>query len=115
MVAWWDDEDATAEDVLPHLTGRDVHHESGVEWDNREDNLVLMDHGRHSEITQAQIRAWGEDAKRQATADGGETPAEDSCAECDATEHLYRCADYDGLRCAVHAAQASDGSPMEAV
>lgn len=123
-VAWWDDPDATASDILPQLAGQDVHHDApevsesrGVEWDNRECCLSVIDHGRHTtktNVTNAEIRAWGEDAKRQAASDGrGDDPEE--CRRCGATETLVRSPDFDGLRCPSHAAEESDGATMEVV
>jgi len=52
-------------DVLTDLREKDVHHLNGVPWDNSHGNLETVAHGRHSEITQAQQRAWAEDKKRE--------------------------------------------------
>lgn len=96
-VAWFDTlgpddtpEDITAAEILEsgELVGTDVHHTQpdgdgpGMPSANGEEWIELRDHGRHSEITQSQIRAWGEDAKRQALEyDEGDVP-DDRCAEC---------------------------------
>lgn len=71
------------EDVLDDLRGKDVHHTSGVPWDNRPGNLKVVAHGRHSEITNSQIRAWAEDAKREAEADADQPLDSTTGEECD--------------------------------
>jgi len=72
-VAWHLPEGTLGEDVaLSALSGVDVHHvqpdtgERGMPAANGEDWTKLVAHGRHSEITQAEMRAWGEDAKTAA-------------------------------------------------
>lgn len=62
--------DMPLEQIFEDLRGGDVHHESGVEWDNRPDNLSVLDHGEHSSVTasapsRTELRAWHEDAKRE--------------------------------------------------
>lgn len=39
---------AIAEFGIDAVKGKVVHHENGVKWDNRPDNLGLMEHGSHS-------------------------------------------------------------------
>ncbi|GGL57789.1 hypothetical protein GCM10009039_14960 [Halocalculus aciditolerans] len=99
VVACYDVDDPI-EDVLADLAGRDVHHESGVEWDNRPSNLTVMDHGRHSETTQAQRRAWAADTKRDVeTASEPETD-ESVCVACgEPAETPCRSEGFDGVRC----------------
>lgn len=95
-VAWCFPDGATAEDI--DMAGKDVHHpppgEShpdddpagiGVEWLNVHDSpnlpdasLEVLDHGRHSEVTQQDKRAWGEDAKR--SVERADEP--DRCPDC---------------------------------
>ena len=74
------------------LDGLDVHHdasddipdsdaERGVEWDSREAVLNVIDHGRHSGLTNTAKRAYAEDAKR--VRDGDVTlPTGGGCVEC---------------------------------
>lgn len=97
---------------LSALSGVDVHHESGVEWDNREGNLTLLDHGRHSEITQAELRAYGEDARRTVE---DETPTDDDrCVECGTVaDTLATSDDWDGSACLDCALELSDGATIE--
>ena len=105
------------EDVLDDLREKDVHHESGVPWDNRPDNLEVLRHGRHSEITQTQRRAWAADRKRevqqseqQPLAGDGDSGFCDRCgddsetlAECDAWPGERRC-----LECATATANGRE-------
>ena len=73
---------------LSALEGMDVHHDCpeadagrGVEWDNREACLNVETHAAHSSITNAEKRAYAEDAKR--LRDGDETlDTGPSCSEC---------------------------------
>lgn len=89
-------------EALEALDGCDVHHRNGVKWDNRlerreyedephtpESNFELLDHGEHSSVTQSQMRAYAEDAKRAAKdpvepaiADGGDSAV--TCPRCGA-------------------------------
>lgn len=90
-VAWLLPDGELGTDVfLSDMGGMDVHHTQpdrdapGMPASNGEDWLELIDHGGHSEVTQAQMRAWGEDAKKQATLEYDETDVpDDRCAECD--------------------------------
>lgn len=89
-VAWKFDEYGYGDEcdmagLLEELDGTDIHHEApeapgkpGVPWDNREESLHARSHGRHSEITQAQQRAWAETAKERAFGE----PEPDRCPEC---------------------------------
>lgn len=91
-VAFCYPDDMSVSEILQHLDGRDVHHTTGEKWANFGDSpnfdepgLQVCEHGRHSSVTQAQMRAWAADAKRQATGQvvatdghgGGET-----CISC---------------------------------
>lgn len=84
-VAWHLPDGTLGEDVrLSALDGVDVHHTTpdggpGMPSANGEAWTTVVDHGRHSEITQSQMRAWGEDSKQQATDDD---VAVDRCPEC---------------------------------
>lgn len=106
--------DMPVAEILQHLRDKDVHHKSGVEWDNRPGNLAVRDHGRHSEITQAQIRAWAEDEKRAVERiQSGETD-QDTCNSCgESADALCTSADFDGEYCIPCAKRASDGAPIE--
>lgn len=104
---------------LSALAGVDVHHNApevdgdrGVPWDNREDAIELLGHGRHSEITQAELRAYGEDARR-AVEDEPATD-DDRCAECGAVaDTLATSDDWDGSACLDCALELSDGAAIE--
>lgn len=111
-VAWWADDDATAEEILPRLRGVDVHHTTGIGWANfgespnfDEPGLELLEHGRHAEITNEQRRAWAEDAKE----DGEAPPEPERCAACGTADGgLWRSEDFDGARCLDCAADANE-------
>lgn len=114
-VAWLFPDGWTAEDILAELARRDVHHsapeidaDTGIKWDNREACLHLRDHGRHGEITQAQMRAWAEDSKRDAYAD----PEPDGCSDCGEDAPLWVSPDFDGERCLDCALAANDGATL---
>ena len=112
-VAWLLPEDAP----LSVLDGMDVHHTTGVEWANfgdspnfEEPGLQLLEHGRHSEVTQAQMRAWAETSKEQAEAD----PEPEGCHACGATDaNLWTSPDFDGERCTACAMDAADGGALQ--
>ena len=111
-VAWLFEDGVTAAEILGEgrMVGADVHHTLGMPSANLEDCLELRDHGTHSEITQAQVRAWGEDAKRQADAD----PEPDVCADCgDAADVLATSAGFEGQRCLDCARKADPDAPIE--
>lgn len=120
VVACYPD-DMAVSDILAHLDGRDVHHSApeveedwGVEWDNRPECLHVVEHGRHSEITQAQMRAWAADDRETARQVAlGETP-QDRCGQCgEPARTLAESADWSGVFCLDCAAEASDGATIE--
>jgi len=123
-VAWLFPDDWTAEQILDsgHLVGADVHHELGLPAANLEDHLALLDHGRHSEVTQAQMRAWAADA--QAAAHGGRDGEGDTsrsdknrvCGDCgDESETLCESGDFEGRLCPACARRAVDDAVIEVV
>jgi hypothetical protein len=96
------------------LDGIDIHHdapelggERGVEWDNREACLYAIEHGAHSGLTNAEKRAYAEDAKR--LRDGDERlPTSDGCAGCGAEPDATVAGDRYCLECATDAASGTD-------
>jgi len=99
VVACYPDEMPVGE-ILAHMAGRDVHHESGVEWDNRPDNLTVTEHGSHSQITQAEMRAWAADSKREVQRQRRIADALKRCARCDEEADVLADVDgYDGNVC----------------
>ena len=102
------------EDVLADLDEKDVHHESGIPWDNRPGNLSVLPHGRHSSRTQAQVRAWGEDAKRAAREPVQPTTGDGLCAGCgEPAEMLATSEGFEGERCLDCAQRDADGATIE--
>lgn len=99
------------EAILDDLRGMDVHHRSGVPWDNRPGNLEAVPHGRHSEITQTQRRAWAEDAKREVEERERQPLDADECARCGAVETtLAECDAWPGeQRCIECARKTANG------
>jgi len=100
------------EDILDDLREKDVHHESGVPWDNRPENLEVVAHDRHSEITQTQRRAWAADRKRdvQRTERQPLAESDDSglCDRCgDHSETLAACDAWPGERRCIECATAT--------
>jgi len=118
-VAWHLPDGTLGEDVrLSQLDGYDVHHcqpdtgERGMPSANGEDWTALEAHGRHSEITQSQVRAWGADAKRAVESDDDPDPSR--CVRCDTEPELpCRSADWDGVACHDCATVLSDGAKIE--
>lgn len=101
--------------VIDDLAEKDVHHESGVPWDNRPENLSVVNHGQHSEITQTQRRAWAADAKREVERTEQQalnTP--DTCGYpgCDA-DGIAESPGFDGVRCIPHAKAECDGETIQ--
>ena len=115
VVACYPD-DMAVRDILDHMDGRDVHHsapevdaETGVKWDNRPECLTVVDHGSHSAVTQAQMRAWAEDDKRQAEAIERGQVGTQRCERCDDdADILVTGDDFDGQRCLTCAKQQTD-------
>lgn len=87
-------------ECLQEMSGSDVHHENGIKWDNRPDNLTLLDHGEHARLTnsapsQAEQRAFAEDARG-----GLDEPGGDRCPRCDErADTLLSSPAYDGHLC----------------
>lgn len=96
------------EAVLADLREKDIHHCSGVPWDNRPENLEAVPHGRHAEITQTQRRAWAEDAKREVEQERQDV---NECAYCgEVVDVLAECDAWPGeQRCLGCAKETADG------
>lgn len=109
------------EDVLADLDEKDVHHSApevdddwAVPWDNRPETLSVLSHRRHSERTQAQVRAGAEDAKRAAQGSVQPTAGEDVCAGCgEPAEMLATSAGFEGERCLDCAKRDCNGETIE--
>lgn len=85
--------DMAVADILAHMADKDVHHDApevdpdaGVKWDNRPEAIRVVEHGRHAEITQAQMRAWARDAKRSTRGPQVTADPDGVCAACGAAE-----------------------------
>jgi hypothetical protein len=117
-VAWHLPDGTLGDDVhLSDMDGMDVHHtqpgrdERGMPSANGEAWTTLVSHGGHSEITQSEMRAWGEDAKREI-----ERETVDRCVRCN-DEYEMGCTseDWKGVACHDCATTLSDGAPIEVV
>lgn len=108
--------DEPIEYALEYLDGRDVHHTNGCKWDNRLGNLELIEHGRHSSITQSELRqiakAQAAEAKRRREEEAhADRLGADRCPGCGTeTETL---ATSDGERCLDCAMREADGATIE--
>jgi len=126
-VAWLFPDEWTGADILDsgELVGADVHHDSGMPSVNVEDGgpndvpgLLLADHGTHSEITQAEMRAYGETARREAEAfhETGVSGSPDCCDNCGTeTDVFAESPEWSGQYCLSCAKEESDGSTIEIV
>jgi hypothetical protein len=113
-VVWCYPDDMSVTDILADLHGRDVHHKSGVGWDNREDTLTVLGHGEHSSVTNAERRAWARDAK--ATVDDPEAVGKEDrhCAACGASDGaLATTESLDAVFCLDHVMDRADGETIE--
>lgn len=95
-------------EAMSALAGCDVHHANGCRFDNRLENYDLLDHAEHSSLTQAELRAHGEDAKQAAAMPPSEAP--EYCAGCGG-EMEWECTSegFEGTRCLPCAKQDADG------
>ena len=112
-VAWLLPDGELGTDVfLSDLEGYDVHHELGMPSANIESELSLRDHGKHSEITAAQQRAWAEDSRQQAFEFDEQDIPETRCVRCDdPTETAYY---VDGeAHCLECSTVVADGKPIQ--
>lgn len=105
--------DEPLSEVLDDLREKDVHHESGVPWDNRPANLTVVEHDRHAEITQTQRLTWAEDARREVE-QAEQQPLGVDVSTCDRcgceTDRLAECDGWPGeRRCLDCAKQTADG------
>jgi hypothetical protein len=103
------------DEVLADLARKDVHHRSGVPWDNRPENLEVRPHGDHATLTQTQRRAWAEDKKRQLEQENSRGAARADCEYCGDTLDRRGCTSpaFDGRRCLECAIDTCDGAPVE--
>lgn len=110
-------------DVLDDLAEKDVHHTTGVPWANFGDSpnfdepgIEVVDHGRHSEITQTQRRAWAADKKQEVeSAEQQPLAADDStCDRCgDEVDVLAECDTWpDEERCIECANETAEGEEI---
>ncbi|ADJ14432.1 hypothetical protein [Halalkalicoccus jeotgali] len=107
------------EEVLEDLKGQDVHHncpdvdgDRGIPWDNRHDGIEVLDHGEHSSITQAEMRAFAEDIRRERECSSAENATR--CERCDTRDGPFGTADgFDGVRCLECAVREADGGPID--
>lgn len=110
-VAWCYGSEWSVGEILRDMDGKDVHHELGMPSATVRDELEVIDHGAHSEVTQAERRAWAEDEKR---ARDGQVRLDDAdrCAGagCDA-EVAARVGGE--AYCLEHATQNADGETIE--
>lgn len=128
-IAWNIDYEDTGESILPEgyeglvdpaiLEGDDVHHrapeaafERSIPWDNREACLVAIDHATHAGLTNAEERAYAEDAKRVRD---GQVTLEAGCDGCGAEDPEWTIAESDAEYCLDCATEHADGRTIEAL
>ena len=114
VVACYDLETPISE-VLADLAAKDVHHRSGVPWDNRPGNLEVRSHGDHAQLTQTQRRAWAADKKRQVEREASKPAARGECDSCGTVLDGGGCTSpaFEGERCLECAIDGADGAPVE--
>lgn len=112
-------------EILDDLHGKDVHHTMGVEWLNfgespnfDEPGLEVIDHGRHSEITQQQRLTWAKDKKDRVEAVESEPlGGRRECVGCgigDDEAGMARVEGVEGVRCLSCAREVGgDGRSIE--
>lgn len=113
-VAWHLPDGTLGDDVrLADLDGVDVHHtqpdsdERGMPAANGEAWTELLDHGRHSEVTNAERRAWAEADRERA--ESAHAPS-DRCSECGtAGDASWAVEGRDGALCLSCATSVADG------
>lgn len=116
-VAWCYPDSWTVAEILADMDGTDVHHRDGVEWNNSEGNLELLDHAEHSSLTQAELRAVTADRKADVEA-AEEQPISDHvpdvCPSCGSeTEVLATSPGFQGRRCLDCAKSECGGETIE--
>lgn len=113
--------DMPIEEAARYVAERQVHHENGLKWDNRlerreaggEPNLSLLERGRHSQITQRELRKLTKARAADAKRDLEREPAGPTCDGCgEEAETLATSPGFDGERCIECATAAADGSPI---
>jgi hypothetical protein len=121
-IAWLYPDDMSVGEILAHLDGRDVHHKTEVEWCNIGDSpnwsvpqLEVVGHGSHSRITQAEMRAFAADAKRDAQEDVSASESSGVCGVCgDSEGALATTASLEGVFClSCVSERAGDGEAIE--
>jgi hypothetical protein len=122
-VAWLLPDGTLGDDVrLDALDGVDVHHDLGMPAANVESELLLVNHGDHSEVTQAEMRAYAADARRRVDGDGADATTGsgagdgDVCDRCGAAATtLCESPDWTGRYCLECSKQESDGAAISVV
>jgi hypothetical protein len=98
-------------EIQNHMVGRDVHHTLRMPSANLPDELEVRGHGEHSEITQADRRAWAEDEKRAKQEAEQQRVSGDVCDECgDADDVLASVENIDGQFCVPCATEKAEST-----
>lgn len=113
-VAWCYSESWSVARILADLDGMDIHHQSGVPWDNRADNLEVIDHAEHAGLSDAERRAYARDRKRDVQArESASLTGPDVCGACGSeTDVAAESADWEGVRCLSCAKSESEGATI---
>lgn len=107
-VAWCYGEEWSVSEILADLGDKDVHHQLEMPSANLSDEIAVVEHARHSEITQAQRRAWAADTKREVEREQQGIPEATPTCECGSDAEATVAGDEYCLECAMQKARNTE-------